>query len=152
MRLVEQRKFTPLFMSDTMTADGDGDSDGGSLFDPTLCALTVEGASVLDSGGNTFECYDVGTYENDLQNSGTGIVAIYSGESPWFVAEEPFEIFDAGTLTSTTPSTDSHMTVMNYGENPWLQLKGDEFDAYAVGTITSGTPAASTGYTAYYVG
>lgn len=126
-------------------------------FDPALCGVIIWPAvSDGEGGGNTFECYTVGSEWDGLQmpNAGTGLLILYNGFALGYVYGEDFETFEIGDLVLGSPSGGSELTLMYYGDSPLGYEAGETWDGYAdtASGFTDGTSTAGTGLGAYYVG
>lgn len=122
-------------------------------FDPTDCEVTVS-----DGGGNTFECYDLGTYSSgNLPTAGTGIASVSIGNSPIrFAFGETFEDYSVTTNFVDGPIGASVTGFSSYyvAISTVRVLFGEDFEDYSVtATWTEGTIGANvTGFSTYYLG
>jgi len=122
------------------------------VFDTAPCDLELSPEGGIVGGGNSFECYLEGEYDQTLPFAGTNLEAHFEGNGLGKVRYEPFEIFPEGDLTATDASAPSRLTIMSYGKNPFGNVAYDDFESYDEGIYAADPPPESTKLTQVFVG
>lgn len=87
-----------------------------AAFDAAPCAVTT----ITGGGGNTFDCYADGEYPDTMPLAGTGLSAIYVGNSPLANAlGDTFEAYPDGAYSGGTPGASAvGLTEIFVGNGP----------------------------------